>query len=621
MDCNSTNLKKLVKDNEVEFDADIAGLGVLIAFVTTSVTIIIVLVCAFFTDSVPSHLLNTGDAIIASGIRRLRHRPPVLSSTPNYTKEVDIRNERISSFKAFLHSANDQLLVSQVAIMIGAVITSSKITIYSSNLVIAIGCLSLTVHLGCFPFYMDRLRDHRVAMTLRVLAMLSGVVMLLFMLILRLSKTWNKRTHVYLKCAIKGYILDGGVLLYRLPSVIIYFAVFYGACEIVSVSYKQQFPKIESGGRPPQDQQGTSLATEILHQSRHNPDIELQQTLQVPSRLIEYRDGNSSLNLSTIEREVLAVYEIMERNLTDDTGRSANIQNNFNQTTVTLFKPNTEPMTFMEIWKNVRAEQQNTLLNRSLQVVALNLLLYGPKPGLRLRYMMRWYIFSWIFHQCLGSFVWRLCWLWSGVVYGVSSIILYHGDKVGMKNISNHWGFGQIVAIALLVLPLFAAMESRADYKRRTKSIAASYETSTEPTYGDSPNSSLNHHTPGHGSVQGAGCQADIEAIQFAGELFRKRAEAIGYPFLHTSVWRLSLEESPTLQKTAGCQAILMFAYTTAFGIYLRFFQASLVFAFVFGFLTICRFVGLAYMANVNRSRCLPGFLEKLDGDVSEEFS
>ncbi|KAK6700548.1 hypothetical protein SNK05_013367 [Fusarium graminearum] len=462
MDCDPEKLTKLVNDKEVGFDADIAGLGVLIAFVTTSVATIIVLVFAFLTDSVPSHLLNTGDAIIASGIRRLCHRPLGGSSTPNHAKEVDIRNERIASYKAFLHSANDQLLVSLVAIMIGAVITSSKITIYSSNLVIAIGCLSLTVHLGCFPFYMDRLIDHRVAMTLRVLPMLSGVVMLLFMLILRLSDTWDMETHVYLKCAIKGYILDSGILSYRLPSVIIYFAVFYGACEIVWVSYKQQSPDTESGGRPPQDQQGTSLATEIIHRNRHNPDIELQQTLQVPSRLLEYRGGNSSLNLSTIEREVLAVYEIMERSLTDDTGRSANIQNNFNQTTVTLFKPNTEPMRFMEIWKNVRAEQQNTLLNRFFRVVALDFLLYGPKPGPRLRYMMRWHVSTWIFHQCLGSFVWRLCWLWSGVVYGVSSIVLYHGDRVGMKKISDHWGFGQIVAVTLLVLPLFAAMESRA---------------------------------------------------------------------------------------------------------------------------------------------------------------
>ncbi|EYB23357.1 hypothetical protein FG05_35437 [Fusarium graminearum] len=583
MDCDPEKLKKLVNDKEVGFDADIAGLGVLIAFVTTSVATIIVLVFAFLTDSVPSHLLNTGDAIIASGIRRLCHRPLGGSSTPNHAKEVDIRNERIASYKAFLHSANDQLLVSLVAIMIGAVITSSKITIYLSNLVIAIGCLSLTVHLGCFPFYMDRLIDHRVAMTLRVLPMLSGVVMLLFMLILRLSDTWDMKTHVYLKCAIKGYILDSGILSYRLPSVIIYFAVFYGACEIVWVSYKQQSPDTESGGRPPQDQQGTSLATEIIHRNRHNPDIELQQTLQVPSRLLEYRGGNSSLNLSTIEREVLAVYEIMERSLTDDTGRSANIQNNFNQTTVTLFKPNTEPMRFMEIWKNVRAEQQNTLLNRFFRVVALDFLLYGPKPGPRLRYMMRWHVSTWIFHQCLGSFVWRLCWLWSGVVYGVSSIVLYHGDRVGMKKISDHWGFGQIVAVTLLVLPLFAAMESRADYKRRTKSIIASYEISTEPTDGRSINSSLDHHTPGHGSVQGAGCQADIEAIQFAGELFRRRAAAIGYPFLHTS--------------------------------------ASFVFAFIFGVFIICRFVGLARMAKVNRSRCLPGFLENLDGDISEQFS
>ncbi|KAF5245916.1 hypothetical protein FAUST_1503 [Fusarium austroamericanum] len=538
MDCDPEKLKKLVEDKKVEFDADIAGLGL---------------------SSQPQSLRSS------YCIRRLCHRPLGGSSTPNHAKEVDIRNERIASYKAFLHSANDQLLVSLVAIMIGAVITSSKITIYSSNIVIAIGCLALAVYLGCVPFYMDRLRDHKIAMIVRILAILSGVVMLLFMLSLRLSDTWNMKTHVYLKCAMKDYILNGWVLLRRSTTVILYLAVLYGACEVVWVLYKQQSPDIGSGGRPPQGQQGTSLATEIVQQSRHNPEIEMQQTLQVPNRLLEYRSGNSGLNLSTIEREVLAVYEIMVRNLTDDTGRLANIQNNYNQSAVTLFEPNTVPMTFREIWRKTRAEQRSALLNKFFQLV-------------------------------------------------------------GMGKIRDHWGFGQIVAIALLILPLFAAMESRADYKRRIKSIAASYdETSTEPADGDSTNPSFNHHTTGHEFVQGAGCPSDIEAIQFVGELFRRRAAAMGYPCLHNWVWGISLEESPTLQRSAVCQSIFILALATALGKYVQFYQANFLlglgFVFAFGMMAIGRVSGLAQMVKVTKCRCLPGFLEKLDDDLSDDFS
>ncbi|KAG8361266.1 hypothetical protein FVEN_g867 [Fusarium venenatum] len=74
MDCYSGTLSSLVGMEEVEFDADIAALGVLIAFVATSLAVIIVLVFAFLTLSVPSRLHNTGDAVMAAGMRRFYRR-------------------------------------------------------------------------------------------------------------------------------------------------------------------------------------------------------------------------------------------------------------------------------------------------------------------------------------------------------------------------------------------------------------------------------------------------------------------------------------------------------------------------------------------------------------------
>ncbi|KAL6914945.1 hypothetical protein FSST1_012705 [Fusarium sambucinum] len=622
MDCNLTRLHELVRNSQVEFDADIAGLGVLIAFVATSVTVIIVLALAFLTLSIPPSLLNAGDDVIASGIRCFYHRLRGVSSKLNQAEAVDNRNERIAAYKAFLHSTNDQLLISQIAIMVAALITHGEITIYSCNIVIALGCLASTVHLGCFPFYMDRLNDNRAAKFIRVLAMVWGFGILIFMFIIRSSLSWSLESHVYLKCAIQDFRLDGSALFARIYGIIIPITVFYGAWKVVILSYRQQSRHIQTARGSSSRQQHTSLPARVSHE-RHvmtHDDAETQLIERVPSRLQQYRNGNPSLILSQIEREILSVYGTLKINFTNDAVCLGDTENDDGQPTLTLLKQSAKPMSVKETWHRTRARERNALLNRWLQKKALELLLCEPKPGFRLNLRIGLLAEQWTFHQCRGSFVWRLCWLWSGVVYGTSSIFFYRLNTLGMSGDPDHWGFGQVVPLALLVLPLFAAMEGHADYKRQTNSKTVSYdETPTESTEGISFRPHSSRHSTSQERCQGARSANDVQAILFARELLKRRATTLRHPHLYNWVMGVSLDRSPSLQIGAICHAIFMLIFTTFWGLFIGWegYKIILIFVPLWVTMTVRRVLGLIF--KVKATRCLPAFLEKLGSDISNE--
>jgi hypothetical protein len=189
---------------------------------------------------VPPRLFNAGDTVLSTQIRdflrKLRRRLPKLKRV----KLVDSRSERIDAFMAFMLSISDQILVSQVAILIAACIIHVEITIYSVNIVIALGCLASTVHLGSFPFYIDRLRDHGAAKMVRVIAMAAGSGMLVFMLIIQLSSTWDMETRVYFTCALHDFQIRGDDIANCVIGLFVPLTVLYSTYEIVQLLYTEQ---------------------------------------------------------------------------------------------------------------------------------------------------------------------------------------------------------------------------------------------------------------------------------------------------------------------------------------------------------------------------------------------
>jgi hypothetical protein len=127
-----------------------------------------------------------------------------------------------------------------------------------------------------------------------------------------------------------------------------------------------------------------------------------------------------------------------------------------------FLKPNCSKMSFKDIWQQTRESKRHFLLSKWLQLEALNLLASESKSNFRLAVRVCWVAEQWAFHQCRGSFMWRLLWLWSGNVYGIVTVLNSRSERTGLSGDPDHWGFGQVVPLALLALPIFAAMESHA---------------------------------------------------------------------------------------------------------------------------------------------------------------
>ena len=90
---------------------------------------------------------------------------------------------------------------------------------------------------------------------------------------------------------------------------------------------------------------------------------------------------------------------------------------------------------------------------------------------------MAWQSFAVIFiwEEFLDSFMWGIVWLIFGNVFGISQIYLWrwsYAPDFGIVGNENSTGFGQIVALLLLLLPLLAAVEVYTDTLSRTSFLA-----------------------------------------------------------------------------------------------------------------------------------------------------
>ncbi|EMT61097.1 hypothetical protein FOC4_g10014139 [Fusarium odoratissimum] len=552
MDCSPEKLRSLVSEGEVEFDADIAGPGVLAAFLVTSLIALATLILAFLTISVPARLLNSGDAVIAAGARRTYRRLRAKFPKTKRTKVVQSRRERTHAFMAFTVAISDQILVSQASILIAALIIHDDITIYSSNIVIALGCLASTVHLGSFPFYIDRLKDHSTAKLIRVLAMVTGSGMLVFLLIIRLSYTWDMETHVYFTCTLQDYRMNeemkGMDYISIIMQMFVPLTVLYGTYEIVQLLYRDQ---------PVDDKSNGPGARRESIVARHNrADLDAQQLpdnggieLQRLGRLEDQAITENHRDPSDIEVESRAIVSILQLISGSGTDTTANSEMNYQHQRSMLIKIRGAKIQFKELLEEIKESKREPLLNKWLKLKALTILTSDIVSTRKLRLLVRLTAETWAFHQCRGSFAWRLFWLWSGNVYGVVTIFTTRAVTTGMSGSPNKMGFGQVVPLTLLALPIFAAMEGHAG------------------------------QSPAH--IQNTPAQIDIKSIQTVQEILKKRAKDIGYPELYNWVTGDDLTSASSLQMGVAAHAAAMFTITTLLGYSMAYDIASINFTLI----------------------------------------
>ncbi|RTE80132.1 hypothetical protein BHE90_005342 [Fusarium euwallaceae] len=244
MDCSSERLEQLVANESVPFDADVAGPGVVGAFIATSLTALITLTVAFATFSVPPQLLNTADVILAEGVRglfRIVSKPLRnlfgIVSNRGRNKSIKEQEARINAFMTFMVSVSDQILVSEAAILVAGLSGYKELTLYSTNIIIALGCLASTVHLGTFPFFMERLKEHHTAKLMRVVIMSAGSGMLIFLLVVQLSATWDTKTHVFFMCTLHDYKINAEDYLDCIVSLTVPIVILTSTISIIRLLY------------------------------------------------------------------------------------------------------------------------------------------------------------------------------------------------------------------------------------------------------------------------------------------------------------------------------------------------------------------------------------------------
>ncbi|KAL4811492.1 hypothetical protein BDV18DRAFT_156078 [Aspergillus unguis] len=384
------------KNGSVEFDADIVGPGVIASFISAAFTAVLTLFVAFTTYSIPAELINDADQIIAQALRlvfcslRTKLRIPKISRTDG----EEAREDRLHAVQTFMLSISDQVLASEMAILIATFAKFEDITIYSVNVIVALGCLAATVHLAMMPLLVRSMREHHVIKASRSVSMVIAAVMLVFLLVLQMSDKWRDGTHIYMQCAFDDYQMNAAELAVNwinfTAQLLVPIFILYGNYEVI----------------------------QLLYSKNHGPAEDSRPN----NATIEPRKGNRILRLYKEQRSI----------------RTYSVQSKIRRQ-----------------WAR----------HRAVQII---------KRGMPLR-KQRHYAFmiseEWAFFECQECFLWRILWLLSATVYGVTDVVLTRDDTEGISGDRDSMGYGQIVPLVLLILPIFAAMQSIYDYRDRTRTL------------------------------------------------------------------------------------------------------------------------------------------------------
>ncbi|KAL4737676.1 hypothetical protein BDV11DRAFT_171755 [Aspergillus similis] len=397
MNCSSDWQWQLANNGSVEFDADIVGPGVIAGFIATSLVAVITLIVAFTTYSVPTELINDVDGVISRALRSAFTFIRTTLHIPSITKTdgEEARDDRLRAFQTFMLSVSDQVLASELAILFATIVRHKDITLYSVNVVVALGCLASTVHLAMMPLLVRQMREHHVVKASRSISMVAATTMLVFLLVLQISDTWRDGTHIYFYCAFHDFQVDkdriGENWIEFAMQLLVPTFIIYSNYEVLRLLYSRKYV---SG---PEDSSQASQTANPL-QRRH--------------KISRLRQGLSEMWMYSLQSRIRRLW-------------ARDVANK-------------------KIRTNISPKSQR---NCALVIAE-----------------------TWTFYECQESFLWRILWLISGNVYGIADVFSTRSNTAGMSGDRDKMGYGQIVPLVLLILPVFAAIQSIYDYRDRIKS-------------------------------------------------------------------------------------------------------------------------------------------------------
>ncbi|XP_014551783.1 hypothetical protein COCVIDRAFT_20029 [Bipolaris victoriae FI3] len=177
--------------DKVEASADIAGNGVLAAFLLSALLTLGAVVFGYFSESLPEGYFNEIDLALIDRMHFRQHLDSLRSKLagwkdkalfrkqPSRRRRKLSRDERQEALTRFILALSDQQLATGFAVLIGAIANQSSLTAYDFRIAFGLAWFSATTHLAT----LDALQDYFIAHATVRKWRICGMVLILLLLI------------------------------------------------------------------------------------------------------------------------------------------------------------------------------------------------------------------------------------------------------------------------------------------------------------------------------------------------------------------------------------------------------------------------------------------------------
>ncbi|KAK3364546.1 hypothetical protein B0T25DRAFT_530470 [Lasiosphaeria hispida] len=194
-----TEASCVVKDPS---DADIAGIGVVLSFLLTSIITLSSIIAAYFTGFIHQDSYRPADREFIRGCRAL----VFFWRKQDEKEEVPMRRRRaeIDAFEGFILSFSDQQLVTGLAILVTLYAKSCQVSVFSFQVATGLAFFSLVLHLSTLAVLRERIAQNVWVRGVRFAAMIIFGVMMLASLVLSQSASFTSPEQ-QIRCALADF--------------------------------------------------------------------------------------------------------------------------------------------------------------------------------------------------------------------------------------------------------------------------------------------------------------------------------------------------------------------------------------------------------------------------------
>lgn len=462
LDCNA---EEYLSSNPepLEVDPDIAGPGVLASFIISGALTILVIFFGYFTDSLPRRHLHKIDRVfirqtreswifakclpaIAHVLRPAKHALKRSKMFRLHVMHVP-REIRVEALLRFLLVNSDQQLVTGLAVLVGGLarrfvhywqplqrycdrrLTASRCTLtgYECQITTSLGWFSTVTHLATLTVLTNYFRDHPEVLLLRLIGMWATLVLLCFSLVVSQLRASPLRAPV--QCAIYNLKSEGGQIAVLV--VLLFYIVGSFIARIVALGTEMQTSK-ENTNKLQANLQA------IAHQNSNDNKGSRSEAIQLPfpDETVEIaHDPFEELGfINSQAKIVLTLHARLSKNLprNDDFKRILPIA---------VESVETQRIAYFESEASTEKRRSWVFYADLLSIDYCNSFAFG--------FSIIVFAFSFAIAQTIQS-------------RSSKGIPLAQGVR--------EWGFGQIVPLFLLGLPLLSAAEIYFESRRKVHS-------------------------------------------------------------------------------------------------------------------------------------------------------